>query len=66
MNESLISRLGDSPGATMELAEQYRMNSEITDLANKITYNGKLQCANTQVANATINIPNLKVREILS
>jgi DNA replication ATP-dependent helicase Dna2 len=63
MSESLFARL-DSPDATVCLDVQYRMNQAITDVANVITYNGQLKCANEQVSNATLQLPALHVSDI--
>ena len=38
------------PEAASELRLQYRMNKEICDLANRLVYQGKLECASEQVA----------------
>lgn len=58
-DESLFERL-DSTESTMVLGLQYRMNRVITKLANNLTYEGQLKCANDQVEKATVNIPSLK------
>lgn len=52
-DESLFARL-DSDVATVVLTHQYRMNRTITKLANDLTYNGQLVCANSDIANATL------------
>lgn len=54
-DESLFARL-DLPGATVTLSLQYRMNKVITKLANDLTYNGALKCADETVANATLKL----------
>lgn len=59
-DESLFTRL-DSETATFILTLQYRMNKTITNLANKLTYKGSLQCANDELANMTLKIPKLSV-----
>lgn len=56
-DESLFKRL-DSEEATRVLSLQYRMNKCITKIANDVTYKGKLICANEDVQNATLAIPN--------
>lgn len=59
-DESLFARL-DNEVATYALTLQYRMNKTITTLANKITYKGSLQCANDELANMSLKIPDNKV-----
>lgn len=59
-NESLFERL-DSENATFILGLQYRMNRMIVKLANNLTYNGQLQCANDVVGKAKIEIPNMNL-----
>lgn len=61
MNVSLFEWL-DCQKASVELVRQYRMNSEIMDLANVITYCGKLKCVSDKTANSIINMD----REFLS
>lgn len=53
-DESLFHRL-DSPDATFVLTLQYRMNQTITRIANKLTYQGALQCATNKVKTDTIS-----------
>lgn len=55
MNVSLFEWL-DSPEGSVELVHQYRMNEAIMNLANKITYNGKLQCLSASTAASFIDI----------
>jgi hypothetical protein len=50
---SLFERL-ERPAVTSVLTLQYRMNSTITRLANLVSYDGSLQCANATVAEATL------------
>lgn len=57
-DESLFERL-DSPGSTMVLGLQYRMNRVITKLANSLTYDGQLKCANESVETAAMKVPRL-------
>lgn len=59
-DESLFKRL-DSSAATKVLNLQYRMNKTITKLANNLTYQGDLKCANTAVETATIQFADPKV-----
>jgi len=53
--ESLFDRL-DCPTATLDLNLQYRMNQTIADLANHLTYKGKLECATPEVAERRLNL----------
>lgn len=55
MGESLFELL-ESDSAVVSLRKQYRMNRTVMDLANKITYEGGLECANDDVAQATLNL----------
>lgn len=65
-NESLFERL-DSENSTFVLGLQYRMNQTVVKLANNLTYNGQLQCANDVVAKAKLEIPNMeKLKEKFS
>lgn len=54
-DESLFERL-DSPESTMVLGLQYRMNRVITKLANNLTYQGQLTCANEGIEKATMKV----------
>ncbi|KAM8956465.1 DNA replication ATP-dependent helicase/nuclease DNA2 [Lycaon pictus] len=60
MSESLFKRLEQNKNAVVQLTVQYRMNSKIMSLSNKLTYDGKLECGSDKVANAVVNLPNLK------
>lgn len=60
MDVSMFERL-DRPSVTAVLHMQYRMNGSIADLANKYTYNGRLQCANNTVKHATLRLKEIKV-----
>ncbi|KAL6038365.1 hypothetical protein STEG23_000884, partial [Scotinomys teguina] len=60
MSESLFKRLERNKDAVVQLTVQYRMNSKIMSLSNKLTYEGKLECGSDRVANAVIALPNLK------
>lgn len=59
-DESLFERL-DSPEATTVLGLQYRMNRIITKLANDLTYNGALKCADDEVEKAVMKVPNIEM-----
>ncbi|KAM6184831.1 DNA replication ATP-dependent helicase/nuclease DNA2 [Rhynchocyon petersi] len=60
MSESLFKRLEQNEKAVVQLTVQYRMNSKIMSLSNKLTYEGKLQCGSDKVANAVVSLPNFK------
>ncbi|KAM8774369.1 DNA replication ATP-dependent helicase/nuclease DNA2 [Rhynchonycteris naso] len=60
MSESLFKRLEKNKNAVVQLTVQYRMNSKIMSLSNKLTYEGKLECGSDKVANAVINLPNFE------
>ncbi|XP_075390457.1 DNA replication ATP-dependent helicase/nuclease DNA2 [Tenrec ecaudatus] len=60
MSESLFQRLGQNTSAVVQLTVQYRMNSKIMSLSNKLIYEGKLECGSDKVAHAVINLPNVK------
>nr|XP_023014382.1 DNA replication ATP-dependent helicase/nuclease DNA2-like [Leptinotarsa decemlineata] len=60
MSESLFERLYKEE-AMVALNLNYRMNSVITDLANKFTYEGNLLVGNEEVAKATLKLPNEEV-----
>lgn len=61
LNESLFKRL-DSDNNTVCLRLQYRMNSRIMDVANKLTYNGELLAANEEIAQATLKVKDVSVK----
>ncbi|XP_054379341.2 DNA replication ATP-dependent helicase/nuclease DNA2 isoform X3 [Pongo abelii] len=60
MSESLFKRLEQNKSAVVQLTVQYRMNSKIMSLSNKLTYEGKLECGSDKVANAVIKLPHFK------
>ncbi|XP_037660608.1 DNA replication ATP-dependent helicase/nuclease DNA2 [Choloepus didactylus] len=60
MSESLFKRLEQNKNAVVQLTVQYRMNSKIMSVSNKLIYEGKLECGSDKVANAVINLPNFK------
>lgn len=60
MGISLFERL-DSEMTNVTLRVQYRMNSRIMDVANKLTYENKLIAANETIANATMKFSNESV-----
>ncbi|XP_045147614.1 DNA replication ATP-dependent helicase/nuclease DNA2 [Echinops telfairi] len=60
MSESLFKRLEQNTNAVVQLTVQYRMNSKIMSLSNKLIYEGKLECGSDKVAHAVINLPKVK------
>ncbi|XP_072484885.1 DNA replication ATP-dependent helicase/nuclease DNA2 isoform X1 [Notamacropus eugenii] len=60
MSESLFKRLEQKQNAVVQLTVQYRMNSAVMSLSNKLVYEGKLECGSDKVANATVSLPRLK------
>ncbi|XP_026528506.1 DNA replication ATP-dependent helicase/nuclease DNA2 [Notechis scutatus] len=60
MSESLFKRLEQNKNAVVHLTVQYRMNSKIMSLSNKLVYDGKLECGSEKVSKAIIDLPNLK------
>lgn len=62
MSESLFERL-ECAEANVALNLNYRMNMEITKLANEFMYKGELLTANDEVANAHLALPKPEVLE---
>ncbi|XP_061491165.1 DNA replication ATP-dependent helicase/nuclease DNA2 [Rhineura floridana] len=60
MGESLFKRLEQNKNAVVQLTVQYRMNSKIMSLSNKLVYDGKLECGSERVSQAVVDLPNLK------
>ncbi|XP_029465534.1 LOW QUALITY PROTEIN: DNA replication ATP-dependent helicase/nuclease DNA2 [Rhinatrema bivittatum] len=60
MNESLFKRLEQNKEAVVQLTLQYRMNSKIMSLTNKLVYEGRLECGSEKVGTAVVHLPNLK------
>ncbi|XP_040218108.1 DNA replication ATP-dependent helicase/nuclease DNA2 [Rana temporaria] len=60
MSESLFKRLERNQDAIVHLNVQYRMNSKIMSLSNKLVYGGRLECASERVSTATVQLPQLK------
>ena len=57
LDQSLFSILDNKhPSSTSSLTLQYRMNSRISELANHLTYEGKLECGDDSVKNNVINV----------
>ncbi|KAM4704441.1 DNA replication ATP-dependent helicase/nuclease DNA2 [Rhinophrynus dorsalis] len=60
MSESLFKRLERNQDAVVQLTVQYRMNSKIMALSNKLVYEGRLECASERVSTAVVQLPHLK------
>lgn len=57
---SLFKHLSDShPSSVVNLEHQYRMCEDVMSLSNKLIYDGLLKCGSQEVANSTIQIPNM-------
>lgn len=44
----------------IDLEYQYRMNEDIMLLSNKLIYGNRLRCGSKQVAEQSLQIPNIK------
>uniref|UniRef100_A0AC34RDG0 DNA replication ATP-dependent helicase/nuclease n=1 Tax=Panagrolaimus sp. JU765 TaxID=591449 RepID=A0AC34RDG0_9BILA len=51
-----LAPIAEKANVLICLNEQYRMNSRICELSSSLFYDGKLQCANEEIANRTIQI----------
>ncbi len=51
-----LDRNDENKAGSVELVHQYRMNRPIMDLANRVTYSGKLQCVSDEIANARVEM----------
>ncbi|XP_069835209.1 DNA replication ATP-dependent helicase/nuclease DNA2 [Dendropsophus ebraccatus] len=60
MSESLFKRLERNQDAVVQLTVQYRMNSTIMALSNKLVYEGRLECASERVSTAVVQLPHLR------
>ncbi|KAK0450380.1 DNA replication factor Dna2-domain-containing protein, partial [Desarmillaria tabescens] len=59
LDVSLFRRLSDAhPHSVVDLAYQYRMNSDIMMLSNKLIYGDRLRCGSQAVANHSLVLPN--------
>ncbi|KAK0199920.1 DNA replication factor Dna2-domain-containing protein [Desarmillaria ectypa] len=59
LDVSLFRRLSDAhPHSVVDLAYQYRMNSDIMMLSNKLIYSDRLRCGSQAVANHSLVLPN--------
>ena len=57
LDQSLFSILDTRhPAATSCLTLQYRMNSRISELANHLTYEGKLECGDPEVRDRVLHL----------
>ncbi|KAG8887928.1 Tripartite DNA replication factor [Tulasnella sp. 332] len=66
LDVSLFRRLSDAhPHAVTDLTYQYRMNSDIMLLSNKLIYGDRLVCASQEVAERTLKIPNREALKML-
>ncbi|CAG9791427.1 unnamed protein product [Diatraea saccharalis] len=63
MEVSLFHRLM-SDEATCTLQLQYRMNRQLTHVANRVAYNGLLQCAADNVADSRLRIDLTKISNL--
>lgn len=61
-DKSLFEQLNNND-TTVILNIQYRMNSVITEMANRFTYNGLLKCADNNISNRTIVINETAANE---
>ena len=50
------------PAATSSLTLQYRMNSRISELANHLTYEGKLECGDQEVRDRVLSLERINVK----
>ena len=58
---SLFRRLSDAhPEAVVDLTHQYRMNSDIMLLSNKLIYSNRLKCGSDAVASQRLKLPSEK------
>ena len=61
MDISLLRRLIEAhPEAATCLTAQYRMNEQIMSICNTLIYENRMTCATSSVANARLNLPQLK------
>ncbi|KZT21167.1 Dna2-domain-containing protein [Neolentinus lepideus HHB14362 ss-1] len=62
LDVSLFRRLSDAhPHAVVDLGYQYRMNSDIMLLSNKLIYGDRLRCGSEEVARRSLQLPNTKI-----
>ncbi|KAF8581905.1 Dna2-domain-containing protein [Ramaria rubella] len=66
LDVSLFRRLVDAhPEAVVDLVYQYRMNSDIMLLSNKLIYSDRLRCGSTYVAERALVLPNRRALDAL-
>lgn len=59
LDESLFKRLCSAhPEAVVDLRSQYRMNEDITLVANELVYSNKLSCGTPEVAARSLLLPD--------
>ncbi|XP_022831974.1 DNA replication ATP-dependent helicase/nuclease DNA2 [Spodoptera litura] len=63
MEESLFHRLMCEE-ATSTLQLQYRMNQALADVANRVAYDNRLQCADSNIAQARLTIDVQKIPQL--
>jgi DNA replication ATP-dependent helicase Dna2 len=57
---SLFKHLSDThPSSVVYLEHQYRMCEDVMALSNNLIYNGRLKCGSKQVAESSIDIPDM-------
>ncbi|THH05716.1 hypothetical protein EW145_g4595 [Phellinidium pouzarii] len=65
LDVSLFRRLSDAhPSAVVELVYQYRMNSDIMLLSNRLIYGDRLKCGSRDVAGRSLQIPNKEAGDL--
>ncbi|KAM4636922.1 DNA replication ATP-dependent helicase/nuclease DNA2 [Discoglossus pictus] len=64
MSESLFKRLENNQEAVVHLTVQYRMNSKIMALSNKLVYEGRLECSSDRVSTAVVQLPHLQALKL--
>ncbi|XP_041123508.1 DNA replication ATP-dependent helicase/nuclease DNA2 [Polyodon spathula] len=64
MDESLFKRLERNSDAVVQLNVQYRMNSKIMSLSNKLVYEGRLECGSERTASGVVQLPRRSSLEL--
>ncbi|MGH0117381.1 UNVERIFIED_CONTAM: hypothetical protein FKN15_033476 [Acipenser sinensis] len=64
MDESLFKRLERNSDAVVHLNVQYRMNSKIMSLSNKLVYEGRLECGSERTASGVVQLPGRSSLEL--
>ncbi|KAI1798471.1 Dna2-domain-containing protein [Ganoderma leucocontextum] len=66
LDVSLFRRLSDThPEAVVDLTHQYRMNSDIMLLSNKLIYSNRLKCGSDAVASQSLKLSRENFLEVL-